>query len=116
MIRRGEIYLVSFDPARGSEQRGVRPALIIQNDVGNERSTKTIVAAMSSRRGPDYPFRVRVTPRESGLTKHSDVLLDQILTITQERLGRRLGHVTPRVMEDVDQALHHSLGIVFCPA
>ncbi len=112
MISRGDIYLVSFDPARGSEQRGVRPALIIQNDRGNELSAKTIVAAMSARQGRPYPFRVEVSSRESGLSEHSEVLLDQILTITQERLGRKVGQLSPHVMEQVDRALHHSLGLV----
>jgi mRNA interferase MazF len=115
MTKRGEIYLVNFDPGRGSEQRGTRPALVIQNDRGNEFSEKTIVASMSTRRGPAYPFRVSVSAKESGLSEHSEVLLDQVLTITQDRLGRRLGHVAPATMEEIDRALHYSLGIVFCP-
>jgi len=115
MIRRGEIYLVNFDPGRGSEQRGIRPAVVIQNDRGNEFSAKTIVASMSARSGPNYPFRVAISSRESGLSENSEILLDQILTVTQDRLGRRLGQLATSVMEEIDQALHHSLGIIFCP-
>jgi len=106
---------VNFDPGRGSEQRGSRPALVIQNDRGNEFSEKTIVASMSTRSGPGYPFRVSVSAKESGLSEQSEVLLDQILTITQDRLGRRVGHVAPTTMEEIDRALHYSLGIIFCP-
>ena len=67
---------------------------------------------MSTRSGPDYPFRVSVSPRESGLSERSDVLLDQILTVTQDRLGRRLGQLPSSAMEEIDQALHYSLGLL----
>ena len=111
MVRRGEIYIVSFDPVRGFEQGGVRPALVIQNDEGNEFASTTIVAAMSSQhRG--YPVRVNASPRESGLRELSSVMLDQIRTISGTRLGKKVGQLTQDKMEEVDEALHRSLGLL----
>lgn len=109
MIRRGEIYIVSFDPARGREQGGIRPAVIIQNDDGNEFASTTIVAAMT-KQDRDYPVRVRVSPRESGLREASSVMLDQIRTVSRDRLRERVGRLIPSAMEDVDRALRKSLG------
>ncbi len=112
MIRRGDVCLVNFARARGSEQAGQRPALIIQSDVGNEYSATTIIAAMSTSRAEGYPFRVSVSPGDSGLREQSTVLLDELLTVSVERLGRRLGHLSPHVIEQVDRAIHHSLGLI----
>lgn len=89
MIKRGEIYNVDFSPARGSEQAGIRPALIIQNDIGNQYSSTTIVAAITSQKKKSYPFHVNFTATESELEQDSVVLLEQILTIDQSRLIRR---------------------------
>lgn len=111
MIRRGEIYWVTFSGARGSEQAGTRPALIIQNDRGNEFSNKTIVAALTSRVDVIYPFRVEVAPQDSGLSRRSAVMLDQILTVSEHRLGRRIGRLSVDDMVRVDRALHYSLGL-----
>ena len=111
MIRRGEIYYLNFGPARGSEQAGRRPALVIQNDIGNEFASTTIVAALTSRRRDAYPFHVHVSAKESGLSGGSTVLLEQILTVTQERLGRRIGWLSLDRMAEVDEALRYSLGL-----
>ncbi|MEX0799833.1 MAG: type II toxin-antitoxin system PemK/MazF family toxin [Dehalococcoidia bacterium] len=116
MIRRGEIYDVNFGPARGSEQAGRRPALVIQNDIGNEFASTTIVAALTSLRRDEYPFHVHISAKESGLSSGSTVLLEQILTVTQERFGRRIGRLNLDLMAEVDEALHHSLGIRYCPS
>lgn len=111
MIRRGEIYLVNLPAGRRGEQGGSRPAVIIQNDTGNQFSETTIVASMTSR-VTDYKFHVRVSSRDSGLDRDSIVMLEQIRTISQARLGRRVGRLTPAVMQEVDRALHYSLGLV----
>ena len=87
--RRGEIWLVNFNPARGSEQRGIRPALVIQNDVGNEFASTTIVAAITTRL-KKFPVTVVLDPGEGGLDEQSMVNLAQILTIDRHRLKRRL--------------------------
>jgi mRNA interferase MazF len=111
VIERGEIYLVEFPPGWEGEQHGRRPALIIQNDVGNEYSSTTIVAAMTSR-ATHYDFHVRVKARDTGLDSDSTVMLEQIRTISQRRLSRRIGRLNPDAMQEVDHALHHSLGLV----
>ncbi len=111
--RRGEVYLVAFDPTVGSEIRKTRPAVVIQNDVGNRTAPITIVAALSSQvEEPLYPFEVLVQPREGGLVKRSVVLLNQIRTVDRERLIRRLGALTPDTMRRVDRAIAISLGLV----
>jgi len=111
MIRRGGIYLVDWSPGRGSEQAGVRPALVIQNDVGNEFSPTTIVAAISTRVRRLYPFHVAITARESGLPQNSTVKCEQIQTIAQSRFVSRVGALSPAKMQEVDTAVRHSLGL-----
>jgi len=109
-LRRGDIWLVNFNPAQGSEQKGIRPALIIQNDVGNEVSPVTIVAAISSVT-KTYPINVEIKPSESSLEKDSVVKLNQIRTIDKKRLIKRLGSLDSSKMKAVNSALMLSLGL-----
>ncbi len=111
MIARGEVYLVGWSPARGSDQSGVRPAVILQNDVGNRFSSTTIVAAISTRFRRPYPFHVAIRAAESGLPEDSVVKLDQILTVDQGRLVRRVGVLPQERMREVARAIHHSLDL-----
>ena len=110
MVARGEIYNVDWSPGRGSEQTGLRPALIVQNDVGNEFSSTTIVAAISTRRPRAYPFHVAITTTESGLPRDSVVKCEQIQTVDQRRLGELVGLLGENKMREVDVALARSLG------
>ncbi|MDO8532181.1 MAG: type II toxin-antitoxin system PemK/MazF family toxin [Dehalococcoidia bacterium] len=111
MVKRGEIYWVDWDPGRGSEQTGIRPALIVQNDVGNDYSPSTIVAALTTAPMKPYPFAVPVTAKESGLPKDSVINLSSILTIDKERLMERCGSLPTGRMTQVDFALKKSLGL-----
>src|SRR5438874_13051451 len=111
-ILRGDIWWVDFEPVRGSEQGGVRPALILQNDVGNRASTTTIVAAVASQYRRAYPFHVEIGPEESGLDRPSLILLEQLRTIDKSRLIRRAGHLSPERMLAVERGIKRSLGMV----
>jgi mRNA interferase MazF len=111
--RRGEIWDVNWSPGRGAEQQGTRPALIIQNDRGNTSLSYplTIVASMS-RTERELPLHVRITPTlENGLTDHTDVKCEQVMTIEKSRLIRRRGVITPEEMHRVDLALRLSLSL-----
>jgi len=108
--KRGDIWLVNFNPGRGSEQRGIRPAVIIQNDVGNRYASTTIVAAITTTIKP-YPVTVKLGKGEGGLNRASMINLAQILTIDKSRLERRLGSLVTERMDAVDEALLISLGI-----
>ena len=111
--RRGEVYLAAFDPTIGAEIRKTRPAVILQNDIGNRASSTTIVAAISSQiHEPPYPVEVILEARECGLTARSVVKLDQIRTVDRRRLIRRLGSLSPETMKRVDLATAISLGLV----
>lgn len=118
-ILRGDIYWVDWSPGRGSEQAGIRPALIVQNDAGNRASSTTIVAAVTSRVDRVYPFMVRLEPSETGLSVPSVVNLGQLLTIAQHRLlpprgetvPRSVGHIGYPRMAEIDRALQISLGM-----
>ncbi len=112
--RRGEIYLVEFDPARGHEIQKTRPALIIQNDIGNRHSSVTIVAAITSKLSSmPYPVEVVVAPtKTNGLTVASAIELGQIRSVDRERLLKRLGTIDAATMRKVDDALWISLGLV----
>ena len=110
--KRGEIYLVSFDPTVGAEIRKTRPALVLQNNIANRHSPVTIVAAITSQfEEPLYPTEVFVTASEGGLTVDSVVLLNQLRSIDTQRLVRRLGRLSSETMRLVDRALLISLGL-----
>jgi mRNA interferase MazF len=111
--QRGEICLVSFDPTVGAEIQKTRPALVIQNDIGNRYSPITIVAAISSKFGcPPYPTEVVMESSDSGLNQRSAVLLNQIRSVDRKRLVKRIGKASPQVMERVDRAIQISLGLI----
>ena len=111
--RRGDIYMVNFHPTVGSEIKKTRPALILQNNVGNRFSPITIVAAITSQvRYPLYPTEVVITAPEGGLSLDSVVLLNQIRSIDMQRLVRRLGAIAPVTLEQANHALQISLGLV----
>ena len=111
--RRGEVYLVAFDPTIGAEIQKTRPALTVQNDIANRHSLITIVAALTSQFDePLYPTEVLIQPPEGGLSLPSVVLLNQIRSIDKRRLVRRLGVLTPATMARVDRAILISLGLV----
>jgi len=111
--RRGDIYLVNFDPTAGAEIKKTRPALVIQNDISNRSSPITIVGAITSKfREPPYPTEVMLEPEESGLNLRSAVLLNQIRSVDRERLFQRVGRAAPATMARVDRAIEISLGII----
>jgi mRNA interferase MazF len=111
--RRGEIYLVNFDPTVGHEIRKTRPALIIQNDVSNQYSPITIVSAITSQfnRAP-YPREVVVQPGKSGLDHPSAAILNQIRSVDRKRLVKRIGVVDSATMRKIDDAVTISLGLL----
>jgi len=110
-IKRSEIYWVEWNPGRGSEQSGLRPALVIQNDIGNKFSPTTIVAALTTAIEKPYPFLVRITAKESGLPKDSTVNLAVIMTIDRTRLTDKCGELNEAKMVEVDKAIKASLGL-----
>ena len=111
--RRGEVYLVSFDPTLGAEIRKTRPALVLQNDIGNRYSALTIVAAITSHKDdPLYPHQAPIKAPEGGVRANSVVLLNQIRTVDKQRLVKRLGALKPDTMRAVERALEISLGLV----
>jgi mRNA interferase MazF len=103
--------LVNWNPARGSEQAGQRPALVIQNDIGNERASTTIVAAISSS-VKIFPMNVKIEPPEGGLDFSSIVKTSQILTVDKKRLERKIGQLGKEKMEEINQALKLSLDLI----
>jgi mRNA interferase MazF len=111
---RGEIYQVSFDPTMGHEIRKTRPALVIQNDISNEYSPITIVAAISSQFGdPPNPREVVIpTGSKTGLSKPSAAILNQTRFIDRMRLRKCLGALDAATMRRIDEALRISLGLV----
>jgi mRNA interferase MazF len=108
--RRGEIWLVNWNPARGSEQAGKRPALVIQNDIVNEHASTTIVATLSTTIRI-YPMNVLIEPPQGGLTKPSIIKTGQILTVSKDRLEKRMGLIEDKKMVEVDRALRLSLAL-----
>jgi len=123
-IRRGEIYWVQFDPVKGSEQGGLRPALVVQHDVGNRFSPTTVVAAITSTLPPrPYPFVVVLDPSESGLPARSVVNCAQLATVQQtgdrsrfrpavdDARVRPIGRLRAETMAEVDDALRYNLGL-----
>ncbi|OGG53776.1 PemK family transcriptional regulator [Candidatus Kaiserbacteria bacterium RIFCSPHIGHO2_01_FULL_55_79] len=111
--RRGDVWIVNFDPTIGSEIKKTRPAVVLQNDIGNHFSAVTIVAAISSHTDDElYPTEVLIRVPEGGLEKSSVVLLNQIRTIDTSRLIKKIGVLKSGTIESVDRALEISLGLV----
>jgi len=111
-FRRGDIWTVDLEPVVGSEQGKARPALIVQNDIGNLYSPVLIVAALTSGEEARYDVQVEVKAPEGGLSHSSLVLLNQIRTIDKRRVGRYWGHLSAETMQRVDEAIKISLGLV----
>lgn len=112
-ILRGDLYYADLTPVIGCEQGGVRPVLVIQNDIGNRYSPTVIVAAVTSRIGKHaLPTHVPVAPNHYGLKEHSIVLLEQVRTIDRSRLREYIGHLEPAAMQNVDEGIIISLGLV----
>ncbi len=111
-IRRGDIVLVNLDPVIGSAQGRTRPALIIQNDIGNQNSPTTIIAPITTRiYSKEYPTNVRVDRNESGLDHDSTILLNQIRTVDRSRIVRKLSSLRSGRITQVERAIKASLGI-----
>ncbi len=111
-VRRGDVFIADLDPVVGSEQGGLRPVLVIQNDVGNRHSPTVIVAAITSRlEKARLPTHVALPGQDFGLQRTSVILLEQIRTIDKRRLGQRLAHLAGTVMRRVDAAILTSVGL-----
>ena len=112
-VKRGEIYYADLSPVVGSEQGGVRPVLIIQNDTGNRYSPTVIAAAITSQTGKArLPTHIELpVEEECGLTKDSVVLLEQVRTLDKRRLRERMGRVDDNIMEKIDTAIAVSFGL-----
>ena len=114
-VKRGDIYYADLSPVVGSEQGGVRPVLIVQNDVGNRYSPTVIAAAITSRLSKNpMPTHIDVRAERAdrvGLTKDSVILLEQMRTIDKKRLGEKMGHLDEETMTAVDNAISVSLGL-----
>lgn len=111
-VRRGDIFYADLSPVVGSEQGGIRPVLIVQNDVGNKFSPTVIVAAITSQRfKTNLPTHIRVNADGSGLAKDSIILLEQVRTLDKQRLKEKMGNLPDADMTRVDRALSVSLGI-----
>lgn len=111
-VKRGEIYYADLSPVVGSEQGGIRPVLIVQNDVGNKHSPTVIAAAITSQRDKTHlPTHIEVQADKCGLSKDSIVLLEQIRTIDKKRLKDKMGELDLRAMNKVNTALSISFGL-----
>lgn len=111
-VKRGEIYYADLSPVVGSEQGGVRPVLIVQNDMGNKHSPTVIAAAITSQREKSkLPTHIEVPAKECGLSKNSIILLEQIRTIDKRRLKEKMGMLDQNSMTQVNNALSVSFGL-----
>lgn len=111
-VKRGEVFYADLSPVVGSEQGGIRPVLIVQNDVGNRYSPTVIAAAITSKQDKtNLPTHIGLKAGTGGLTKDSVVLLEQIRTLDKRRLRERAGRISPEVQHKVDAALGISFGL-----
>ncbi|HHX01656.1 MAG TPA: type II toxin-antitoxin system PemK/MazF family toxin [Firmicutes bacterium] len=112
-IRRGDIFYANLNPVIGSEQGGVRPVLILQNNIGNKYSPTTIIAAITSKiKKAKLPTHVELSAAEFNLDKDSVILLEQLRTIDKRRLKEKIAHLDEEIMSEIDRAIMISLGLV----
>ena len=111
-IKRGDIYYADLSPVIGSEQGGLRPVLIVQNDVGNKYSPTVIAAAITSKMGKArLPTHIDIPGTDAGLSKDSVILLEQVRTLDKRRLKEKMGHLDDEMMGMVNSALAVSFGL-----
>lgn len=112
VVKRGDIFYADLSPVIGSEQGGIRPVIIMQNDIGNRYSPTVIVAAITSQiNKAKLPTHVEISSEEYGLNRDSVVLLEQIRTLDKKRLKEKIGHMTDSDMQKVNKALLISLSL-----
>jgi len=112
-VRRGDIYYAELNPVIGSEQGGTRPVLIIQNDIGNQYSPTTVVAAITSQiQKAKLPTHVEIDSKKGGLERDSVILLEQIRTIDKSRLKQKVAFLEDDIMQKVNHGLEISLGLM----
>lgn len=112
IIKRGDIYYADLSPVIGSEQGGVRPVLIVQNDIGNKYSPTVIAAAITSQiNKAKLPTHIEISAQDYGLQKDSVILLEQIRTIDKKRLREKIGHLDDELMDKVNEAISISFGL-----
>ncbi len=114
LIKRGEIWLADLGQNEGSEQRGVRPVLIIQNDFGNFHSPTVIIASITDGKKKDLPTHAMI-PRECNMKKDSIVMLEQIRTIDKKKLIRKVNALPNSIMTEVEEKINISLGLISVP-
>ncbi len=113
IVKRGDVFYADLSPVIGSEQGGIRPVLVIQNDIGNKYSPTVIIAAITSQiNKAKLPTHVEINASEYGLPKDSVVLLEQIRTIDKKRLREKIGRFSDEMMAKVDECLKISLGLI----
>lgn len=113
-VKRGDIFYADLSPVIGSEQGGLRPVLIVQNDVGNKYSPTVIAAAITSKMGKTHlPTHIDIHATGVGLAKDSVILLEQIRTIDKQRLKEKMGHLDDGTMNEVNSAIAVSFGLSF---
>ncbi|MGI5825189.1 MAG: type II toxin-antitoxin system PemK/MazF family toxin [Bacillota bacterium] len=111
-LKRGEIFFAELNPVQGSEQGGIRPVLVVQNDVGNSHSPTTIILPITSRlTKAKLPTHVELSKVESGLARDSVVLAEQIRTIDKQRLQQKVSALDDRAMNRINHAMEISMGI-----
>ena len=111
-IRRGDIFYADLSPVIGSEQGGLRPVLIVQNDIGNRYSPTVIAAAITSKMGKNkLPTHIDISAPDVGLAKDSVILLEQIRTLDKQRLKEKMGHLDDATMRVVNNAIQVSFGL-----
>ncbi|MBW4801665.1 type II toxin-antitoxin system PemK/MazF family toxin [Loigolactobacillus coryniformis] len=112
VVKRGDIFFADLSPVVGSEQGGMRPVLVIQNNIGNHYSPTVIVAAITAKiQKPKMPTHVGIKARQTGIEKDSVILLEQIRTIDKQRLRDKVTHLSDEVMAHVDEALAVSVAL-----
>lgn len=112
IVKRGDIYYADLSPVVGSEQGGVRPVLIVQNNVGNKFSPTVIAAAITSQiNKAKMPTHIEIGAADYGLSKDSVILLEQVRTIDKKRLKERIGHLNENLMDRVNEAIGISFGL-----
>ncbi|MBB6730832.1 type II toxin-antitoxin system PemK/MazF family toxin [Cohnella zeiphila] len=113
IVKRGDVFYADLSPVVGSEQGGVRPVLVIQNDIGNRFSPTVIVAAITAQiQKAKLPTHVEIEAKTHGLDRDSVVLLEQIRTIDKQRLTDKITHLEEEMMRKVDDALQISVGLI----